>query len=133
MLCFRTSARPLQSYVAHSWTPTPHSFLRPYSTSNNLSDPPVVLEITGRKATITLNRPATGNTLDGEVQLLLTKHLDDIRANHDVRAVVLTSTGKYFCTGMNVGGKGEIARAHQGQGSSSNSEKQFERGTLSLS
>jgi enoyl-CoA hydratase/carnithine racemase len=82
----------------------------------------VLLKISGAKATLTLNRPRTGNSLDQDLQRLLTKHLDDLRANQDVRVVVLTGNGKYFCTGMNLGADGE--------GMLGNSEEQFERGSL---
>lgn len=88
------------------------------------TEPPVLLEIQGAKATLTLNRPRTGNSLDSDLQSLLTSHLKDLAANHEIRAVVLTGKGKFFCTGMNLGA--------QGEGMKGNSAEQFKRGSFSF-
>jgi enoyl-CoA hydratase/carnithine racemase len=83
---------------------------------------PVLLDIRGPKATLTLNRPRTGNDLDQTLLTLLTKHLKALEKKKDVRAVVLTGNGRFFCTGMNLGSSGE--------GLKGNNEEQFERGAL---
>lgn len=66
--------------------------------------PPLLVTLEGAVATLTLNRPAAGNTID----LPLARALLDaaIRCDQDasIRCVVLTGTGKLFCGGGDLGG-----------------------------
>lgn len=66
--------------------------------------PPLLVTIAGPVATLTLNRPAAGNTID----LPLARALLDAAIHCDqdasIRCVVLTGTGKLFCGGGDLGG-----------------------------
>ncbi len=64
-----------------------------------------VLEIEKKDhvATVTLNRPDARNALDPELIVRLAQAWDDIRADDDIRAVVLTSSGgSTFCAGFDL-------------------------------
>ena len=50
-------------------------------------------------ATLTLNRPKSGNSLSHAMVADLQSALDDIAADAGVRVVVVAGTGKHFCTG----------------------------------
>jgi enoyl-CoA hydratase/carnithine racemase len=82
-------------------------------------DAPIKLEVKDSSATLKLNRPKIGNALDVDLQHALIGHLRDLGQRIDVRALVLTGEGKYFCTGMNLGSEGESL--------SGNNEEQHER------
>lgn len=81
----------------------------------------VIVEINEKKtvATIFLNRPEKANSLNGNCQTLLNclysltltvanmvtilrKSFQDLEANNEVRVIVLTGSGKYFCSGMDL-------------------------------
>jgi len=53
-------------------------------------------------ATITLNRPQRGNSLTPNMVQQLIDAFEKIKDNKDIRVVVLTGSGKYFCTGMDL-------------------------------
>lgn len=69
---------------------------------------------------VTLNRPERLNALNLEMVDALHAALDDIDADHDCRAVILTGAGKGFCAGLDLHGFGtipgteELGRAQQG-------------------
>ncbi len=50
-------------------------------------------------ATITLNRPSRRNALSGELMRELIHCLDELAANHDVRAIILAAAGSAFSAG----------------------------------
>jgi enoyl-CoA hydratase/carnithine racemase len=50
-------------------------------------------------ATLTLNRPASGNSLSHALVHALHAALDDIKRDETVRVVVLAASGRLFCTG----------------------------------
>lgn len=62
----------------------------------------VELKTDGGVATITLTRPERGNSLTPDMVRELVRVLDFIKMRHDVHVVVLTGTGKFFCTGMDL-------------------------------
>ncbi|MDY7078535.1 MAG: enoyl-CoA hydratase [Chloroflexota bacterium] len=62
----------------------------------------VLLEKSDRIATITLNQPETLNALSHDLVVRLQEIVDDIKHDHDVRAVVLTGAGRGFCSGANL-------------------------------
>ena len=62
----------------------------------------VLVADAGGVRTITLNRPAMMNALNRAVRLQVTQALRD----HDARAVVLTGTGRAFCSGQELSGDG---------------------------
>lgn len=49
---------------------------------------------------VTLNRPSSGNALTDLGRRQLIELLTAARSDTDVRTVVISATGKYFCTGM---------------------------------
>ncbi|KAM0747687.1 ClpP/crotonase [Meredithblackwellia eburnea MCA 4105] len=71
------------------------------------STDPILLHIDGPKAVVTLNRPQTANSMDVDLQQQLTKLMRDLEKDKQIRAIILTGAGKYFCSGMNLGSKGE--------------------------
>ncbi len=73
------------------------------SPADPTASPPVLLDVTGRIARITLNRPERGNALnqpmaDGLLDAVLHSANDP-----EVRCVVLTGAGKMFCVGGDIG------------------------------
>ena len=73
---------------------------------------PVLLDVVGCVARITLNRPEDGNSLDLPLARVFLDAV--IRCDHDrdVRCVVLTGAGKMFCVGGDIGGFAEADRAN---------------------
>ncbi len=67
-------------------------------------DKVLLVEKEGRVATITVNRPDKLNALNGQVRCALVGALDELRADDDVRCVVLTGAGeKAFIAGADIG------------------------------
>jgi enoyl-CoA hydratase len=64
---------------------------------------------------ITLNRPAKLNAMTVELVQGLHDALDEVAADRDCRVVVLTGAGRGFCSGIDLGGYGEIP-GHEGRG-----------------
>ncbi len=64
--------------------------------------PEVLYDVAEHVATITLNRPERMNTISREMLDLLTQRLLEAEADREVRAVVLTGTGRAFCAGLNL-------------------------------
>jgi enoyl-CoA hydratase/carnithine racemase len=73
------------------------------TTAEQVADPtdtPVLLrDETDGVATLTLNRPKSGNSLSHALVAALQSALDDIAGDPKVRVVVLAGAGKHFCTG----------------------------------
>lgn len=67
-----------------------------------MSDEPVVLEISERIATVTLNRPDVRNALSGEVLELLPDTLRTAEADDAVDVMILTGTDPAFCAGLDL-------------------------------
>jgi enoyl-CoA hydratase/carnithine racemase len=82
--------------------------------------PEVLYAVGDHIATITLNRPERMNTISREMLNQLTQHLLDADADRDVRAVVLTGTGRAFCAGLDLtevvrpGRPGDISNTNAG-------------------
>ena len=55
------------------------------------------------RATLTLNRPAHHNRLHAEDLLALQRHFDRLAADPGVKLLVLTGTGRSFCSGFHIG------------------------------
>lgn len=53
-------------------------------------------------ATITLNRPEKGNAFDDRIISLLLTALSNLANNPEVRCLVLTGSGKHFCSGADL-------------------------------
>ena len=64
---------------------------------------PPLLQLHHGRATITLNRPAHHNRLHVEDLLVLQRHIAALAADTGVRLLVLTGTGRSFCSGFHLG------------------------------
>ena len=64
-----------------------------------MTNPNVIVEVSDRVATITLNRTKAMNALNRELVDELTGTLLSLQDNKDVRCIVLTGNGKAFCAG----------------------------------
>lgn len=62
----------------------------------------VLLDVSERIATLTLNRPEARNALSGEVLRLLPRLLHEADRRDDVDVVVLTGTDPAFCAGLDL-------------------------------
>ncbi|GAB7003414.1 enoyl-CoA hydratase-related protein [Nocardioides sp. AN3] len=62
----------------------------------------VLVERRDAVATVTINRPERRNSLNAEVKDALRDALDDVGADAEVRAVVLTGAGEHFCAGQDL-------------------------------
>lgn len=83
-----------------------------------MSEAPILLSHDGAVATITLNRPAAGNTIDMGLAIALEEAVDAVIADASVRCVVLAANGKLFCGGGDISAfaaAGDEASAFLGQ------------------
>ncbi len=71
---------------------------------------PVLLDVSERIATITLNRPSARNALSSEVLRLVATLLHDAEADPDVDVLILTGADPAFCAGLDLGELGSSAR-----------------------
>lgn len=62
----------------------------------------ITTQIENKIATLTLNRPEVFNSFNREMALLLQDELDACEKNPEVRAIVLTGSGKAFCAGQDL-------------------------------
>jgi enoyl-CoA hydratase/carnithine racemase len=70
----------------------------------------VLYEVADGVAVITLNRPERMNTISGPMLARLSELLLKANADKEVRAVILTATGRAFCAGL------DLVDATQGSG-----------------
>jgi enoyl-CoA hydratase len=63
---------------------------------------PVLLDVSERIATITLNRPAARNALSSELLALLPKVMHDADSRDDVDVLILTGADPAFCAGLDL-------------------------------
>lgn len=73
-----------------------------------MSEAPILVNITNQVATITLNRPKKGNALTAAMNDHLLDILPKLANDPQVRVLVLTGAGKYFCTGMDLSAGGGL-------------------------
>ncbi|MGH0033155.1 MAG: enoyl-CoA hydratase-related protein, partial [Myxococcota bacterium] len=66
--------------------------------------------------TVTLNRPDRLNALSRQMGDDLLRLVDDVDANDDVRAVVVTGAGRGFCAGADLGGPSSSGGAFDREG-----------------
>ncbi len=64
----------------------------------------VLYAVEDHVATITLNRPERQNTISGPMLDSLTQKLLEADKDVDVRAIVITGSGKFFCAGLDLRG-----------------------------
>ncbi|MDT3444204.1 MULTISPECIES: enoyl-CoA hydratase/isomerase family protein [unclassified Pseudofrankia] len=62
----------------------------------------ITLDVQDGIATITLNRPDAGNALTADQREKIIAWLDQFNEDPTVRCVVLTATGRFFCTGADL-------------------------------
>ena len=72
------------------------------ATPSETGGAPVLLEISNGVATITLNRPDAMNSLNIATKELLVAITKQVAEDPAVRCVVLTGTGRAFCTGQDL-------------------------------
>jgi enoyl-CoA hydratase len=66
------------------------------------NDPTVLLDVSERIATITLNRPAARNALSSELLTLLPKVMHEADGRDDVDVLILTGADPAFCAGLDL-------------------------------
>ena len=66
----------------------------------------LLLSRSGSTATITLNNAKKGNMLTGPMVQSLRSTMANLSTDPTVQTIVLTNTGKYFCTGMDLSSTG---------------------------
>ncbi len=59
-------------------------------------------------AVLTLNRPHKLNALDSEIRDAMLDAVASVQADDDVRAVIVTGSGRGFCSGADLTGGGEV-------------------------
>ncbi|MDH3742243.1 MAG: crotonase/enoyl-CoA hydratase family protein [Hyphomicrobiales bacterium] len=62
----------------------------------------VLFEKTGRIGRITLNRPEVMNAIDNDVPALLSAAVEAANADSDVHVIILSGSGKAFCSGYDL-------------------------------
>jgi enoyl-CoA hydratase len=65
-------------------------------------EPVVLLEVSERVATITLNRPERRNAITSELGLLLARTVGECEASDDVDVMILTGADPAFCAGVDL-------------------------------
>ncbi len=87
------------------------------NAADNAADAgPPLLQLQQGRATITLNRPAHHNRLHVDDLLLLQRHFEALAADPGVRLLVLTGTGRSFCSGFHLGDFDAAPLSHPGAG-----------------
>ncbi|HEU0191039.1 MAG TPA: crotonase/enoyl-CoA hydratase family protein [Mycobacterium sp.] len=66
------------------------------------SEPHALVEQRGHTLIVTLNRPASRNALSGEMMRIMVEAWDRADGDDDIRSVILTGAGGYFCAGMDL-------------------------------
>ncbi|MFC4785427.1 enoyl-CoA hydratase/isomerase family protein [Nocardioides sp. MAHUQ-72] len=80
-------------------------------TDSSPTGQPVLLDLADGVATITLNRPDAMNSLDVATKELLLETVRKVADDPAARCVVLTGTGRAFCTGQDLKEHIEILRS----------------------
>ncbi len=70
--------------------------------TNNQKMTSILLKIENKIAMITLNRPEVFNSFNREMALLMQNILDQCATDQNVRAIVITGSGKAFCAGQDL-------------------------------
>ena len=85
-----------------------------------MSDSLVLYDVTDHVATITFNNPDAQNTISGQMLDRLTKLLLEADADREVRAIIITATGKFFCAGLDLRGSDITDNLAKGKSSPAN-------------
>ena len=78
--------------------------------SGPTQDPSVLSETRGAVATLTLNRPDRLNALDTPTREKLVAELERLDRDDAVRCIVLTGSGRAFCSGADLDEEGAVPR-----------------------
>lgn len=70
------------------------------------TDAPVLYELKGQTAWITLNRPTFNNAQNMQLTYALDRALAQAAADRQVKAIVLHGAGRHFCAGHDIGSPG---------------------------
>jgi enoyl-CoA hydratase/carnithine racemase len=96
---------------------------RPDVGGSSVDDDPVLLEVKGGVAVISLNRPDTHNVTGDAVDALLFRYLDLLRTDRDVRVVVWRGNGPSFSLGRDLNDRSGNGNGHaSGHGTASEFE-----------
>lgn len=71
-----------------------------------MTEIPVIVDVADGVMTITLNRPARLNAMNGDLMAGLAAAFDRARDDAAVRCVLITGTGRAFCAGADLAGGG---------------------------
>ena len=69
------------------------------ASTTSLPDDPALLKIEGAVATLTLNRPASFNSIDLAIAKKLEQLGADVEASDDIKVLVIEGEGRAFCAG----------------------------------
>ena len=69
-----------------------------------MSDNQMLYAVENNVATITFNRPEQQNTISGSMLNRLSELLLEADADTEVRAIIITGSGKFFCAGLDLRG-----------------------------
>lgn len=81
-----------------------------------MSSNDVLYTVNDHIATLTINRPERRNTISGPMLNALSERLLEADADKDVRAIVVTGEGKFFCAGLDLAG-GDVSDGLSGSAS----------------
>jgi len=87
------------------------------TTSEQL--PAVSYDVSDQIATISFNRPEKQNTISGAMLNTLSEYLLKADADNDVRAIIVTGTGRFFCAGLDLRGDSDIGSGLSNQSNNS--------------
>jgi hydroxymethylglutaryl-CoA lyase len=76
------------------------------TTSTSTSSETLIVKRNQSTSTITLNNPSKGNVLTAAMVELLRSTMSSLSSDPTIQTIVLTNTGKYFCTGMDLSATG---------------------------
>ena len=79
----------------------------------------VSFDVSEHIATITFNRPDKQNTISGPMLGALTEYLLKADADPDVRAIIITGSGRFFCAGLDLRGDSDIGSGLSNQSNNS--------------
>ena len=75
-----------------------------------MSTDAVTLEIKERIAQITLNRPDNRNSMNAEMMAGFAIVLEQVKADKDLRCLIIAGSGTSFCAGGDFGGDGNFKK-----------------------
>jgi enoyl-CoA hydratase/carnithine racemase len=81
--------------------------------------PAVSYDVSEQIATISFNRPEKQNTISGAMLNTLSEYLLKADADNDVRAIIVTGTGRFFCAGLDLRGDSDIGSGLSNQSNNS--------------